>query len=90
MLLCLLGFKGAPTAKVIIRHGMLLEQVDEERDLWIFIDAKLIFGRQVAKAVLNVNLALGVIRHTFESFDRQTLPYLRCPISIYLKFKFKR
>ena len=56
--------------------GTPLEQVQEEKDLGVFVDEHLKFRRQAASAVSKSNQIVGAIRRSFEHLDKQTLPLL--------------
>ena len=56
--------------------GNILEQVEEEKDLGVLIDAELKFHKQNAAAVKTANSVLGLIKKSFINLDQELLPIL--------------
>ena len=56
--------------------GNILEQVKEEKDLGVLIDAELKFHKQTAAAVKKANSVLGLIKKSFINLDQELLPML--------------
>ena len=56
--------------------GNILEQVKEEKDLGVLIDAELKFHKQTAAAVKKANSVLGLIKRSFINLDEELLPIL--------------
>jgi len=53
-----------------------LEAVNEEKDLGVIIDNKLLFHNHVATAVNKASRLLGLIKGTFTCLDENTIPHL--------------
>ena len=53
-----------------------LEQVYEEKDLGVLIDAELKFHKQTSAAVKKANSILGLIKKSFLKLDTETMPLL--------------
>lgn len=56
--------------------GVLLEDVEEEKDLGVLIDNDLKFHRQTASAVKKANSALGLIKKSFAFLDDEIMSLL--------------
>ena len=57
-------------------RGTPLQAVTEEKDLGVFVDAKLKFRKQAAAAVSKASQIMAVIRRSFSLLDKFTLPLL--------------
>ena len=53
-----------------VMDGNILESVEEERDLWVIIQRKLIVDKQFAKAAKTTNSVLVMIRRSFINKDK--------------------
>ena len=53
-----------------------IAQTAEEKDLGVTMDDKMIFSRHIQIQVNKDNSAVGMIRHTFNHLDKESVPYL--------------
>ena len=53
-------------------NGIILEEVEEEKDLGVLITKNLSFSKYIAKAAAKANSVLGLIKRTFSYIDKES------------------
>jgi hypothetical protein len=57
-------------------QDVCLEEITDEKDLGVYIDNKLKFGKHIQQTVSKANRIVGLIRRTFTALDQQSFPLL--------------